>query len=105
MKRLVGQQDGLQSVRMTTRKEEGEKALRAAVAGRPELQKAYGSAWDEIAAGYRELPAYAKRTAFFHADLFTAGPDRPSNSSLIRKKSGNQTILGTTSFAIRNLKG
>ena len=32
--------------------------------GRPELQKAYGSAWDEIAAGYRELPAYAKRTAF-----------------------------------------
>lgn len=64
IKRLVGQQDGLKSVRMLTKKEEGEKALRAAVAGRPDLQKAYGSAWDEIAAGYRELPAYARRTAF-----------------------------------------
>jgi hypothetical protein len=64
IKRLVGQQDGLKSVRMLAKKEEGEKALRAAVAQRPDLQKAYGSAWDEIAVGYRELPNYAKRTAF-----------------------------------------
>jgi peptidase S46-like protein len=64
IKRLVGQQDGLGNRRMMTKKEEGEKALRAAVAARPELQKAYGSAWDDISAGYRELPAYAKRTSF-----------------------------------------
>ena len=64
IKRLVGQQDGLKRVRMMTKKEEDEKALRAAVAQRPELQKAYGSAWDELAAGYREFPTYARRTAF-----------------------------------------
>lgn len=64
IKRLVGQQDGLKSVRMLGKKDEDEKALRAAVSSRPELQKAYGSAWDEITAGYRELPTYAKRMAF-----------------------------------------
>ncbi|MGI9068205.1 MAG: S46 family peptidase [Pyrinomonadaceae bacterium] len=64
IKRLVGQQDGLKNLRMMTKKEEAEKALRAAVAGRPDLQKAYGSAWDEIAAGYRELPTFAKRREF-----------------------------------------
>jgi len=64
IKRLVGQQDGLGNRRMMTKKDDDEKALRAAVASRPELQKAYGSAWDEIAAGYRELPTFAKRTAF-----------------------------------------
>ena len=64
IKRLVGQQDGLKNLRMMTKKEEDEKALRAEVARRPELQKAYGSAWDEIASAYRELPTFAKRSAF-----------------------------------------
>jgi hypothetical protein len=64
MKRLVGQQEGLQNLRMIGKKEADEKALRAGVARRPELQKAYGSAWDEIAAGYGELPGFAKRIAF-----------------------------------------
>ena len=64
IKRLVGQQEGLRNLRMMAKKEEQEKALRAEVANRPELQKAYGSAWDDIAAGYRELPTFAKRTAF-----------------------------------------
>jgi hypothetical protein len=34
------------------------------VASRPESQQAYGSAWEEIANAYKELPTYAKRTAF-----------------------------------------
>jgi hypothetical protein len=49
---------------MMEKKEKDEAALRAALARQPELEKAYGGAWDEIAAGYRELPAYARRTAF-----------------------------------------
>ena len=64
IKRLVGQQDGLKNLRMMAKKEEDEKALRAEVSRRPELQKAYGSAWDEIASAYRELPTFAKRSAF-----------------------------------------
>jgi peptidase S46-like protein len=64
IKRLVGQQDGLSNQRMVTKKEADEKALRAAVSSRPESQQAYGGAWEEIANAYRELPTYAKRTAF-----------------------------------------
>ncbi|MGI8897735.1 MAG: S46 family peptidase [Pyrinomonadaceae bacterium] len=64
IKRLVGQQDGLSNQRMMSKKEQDEKALRAAVASRPESQQAYGSAWEDISTAYRELPTYAKRTAF-----------------------------------------
>ena len=64
IKRLVGQQDGLKNLRMMAKKAEDEKALRAEVTRRPQLQKAYGSAWDEIAGAYRELPTFAKRSAF-----------------------------------------
>jgi hypothetical protein len=64
IKRLVGQQEGLQNQRMMLRKEQDEKALRAAVSSRPEFQQAYGNAWEEIANAYKELPTYAKRTAF-----------------------------------------
>jgi hypothetical protein len=64
IKRLVGQQDGLNNQRMMAKKEQDEKALRAAVSSRPEFQQAYGSAWEEIANAYKELPTYAKRTAF-----------------------------------------
>ncbi|MCM3904196.1 MAG: S46 family peptidase [Pyrinomonadaceae bacterium] len=64
IKRLVGQQDGLNNQRMMLRKEQDEKALRAAVSSRPEFQQAYGSAWEEIANANRELPTYAKRSAF-----------------------------------------
>lgn len=64
IKRLVGQQEGLSNQRMMAGKEQDEKALRAAVSSRPESQQAYGNAWDEIADAYRDLPTYAKRTAF-----------------------------------------
>ena len=64
IKRLVGQQDGLSNQRAMAKKEQDEKALRAAVASKPELQKAYGGAWEEIANAYKELPTNAKRMAF-----------------------------------------
>jgi hypothetical protein len=64
LKRLVGQQAGLQNPRIMKKKEEEEKALRAEVARRPELERAYGDAWAQIAGVYGELPARAKRIAF-----------------------------------------
>jgi hypothetical protein len=64
MKRLVGQQEGLANKGMMAKKEAEEKALRAELASKPELEKAYGGAWDQVAVAYRELPAMAKRLAF-----------------------------------------
>ena len=56
LKRLVGQQEGLMNPRMMAKKEAEEKALRDAVARKPDVQKAYGDAWDQIATAYRALP-------------------------------------------------
>lgn len=64
LKRLVGQQDGLQNPRVFRKKEEDEAALRARIAANPEWQKAYAPAFDQIAAAYAALPAYAPRLAF-----------------------------------------
>jgi len=64
IKRLVGQQEGLQNPRSFARKAAEEKALRDAVAARPEWQRAYGGAWAEIEAAYKELPRMAGRLAF-----------------------------------------
>jgi hypothetical protein len=64
LKRLVGQQEGLMNPRMMAKKEAEEKVLRDAVAGRADLQKAYGDAWDQIGAAYRNYPQMATRIAF-----------------------------------------
>jgi hypothetical protein len=64
LKRLVGQQQGLMNPRMMAKKEAEEKALRDAVATRAELQRAYGQAWNQIAAAYTELPKMAARMTF-----------------------------------------
>lgn len=64
LKRMVGQQSGLLNPRLMKTKEQEEDALRAGVARKAELQAAYGSAWLQIEAAYRELPAMAKRLAF-----------------------------------------
>jgi hypothetical protein len=64
IKRLVGQQEGLSNPRMFARKAEEEKRLREEIARRPELQRKYAPAWDEIATAYRDLPTMAKRIAF-----------------------------------------
>lgn len=64
LKRLVGQQQGLENPRIIARKEEEERALRAKVSGNPEWQRAYAHAWNRIDAIYRELPQRAPRLAF-----------------------------------------
>ena len=64
IKRMIGQQKGLANPRMMAKKEDEEKALRAELAKKPELAKAYAGAWDQVAAAYAELPAMAKRIAF-----------------------------------------
>jgi hypothetical protein len=64
MKRLVGQQNGLENERLMSAKMAEEGRLRQAVAGNPAWQKAYGDAWDQVAAAYRTYAPYAKRNAF-----------------------------------------
>ena len=64
LKRLVGQQQGLENPRMIAKKEAEERALRARVSDNPEWQRAYASAWSRIDAIYGELPQRAPRLAF-----------------------------------------
>jgi Peptidase S46 len=64
IKRLIGQQDGLMNPRMMVRKETEEKELRERLARRPELQKNYGGAWEQIEVANRGLPQTAKQLAF-----------------------------------------
>jgi hypothetical protein len=64
IKRLESQQAGLLNARLYGKKEAEEKALRAAIAARPEWQQAYGTAWEQVATAYAALPKQAKRIAF-----------------------------------------
>ena len=64
LKRLVGQQRGLENPRVLGSTEAQERALRTAVSDNPDWQGAYGTAWDRIDAAYRELPERAPRLAF-----------------------------------------
>ncbi len=64
LKRLTGQEQGLEDPRVLARKAAEEQALRSAVAGNPEWRRAYSDAWDRIDAVYRELPTMAPRLAF-----------------------------------------
>jgi len=81
IKRLVGQQAGLANPRLMKKKEQEEQALRSEVARRPDLQRAYADAWEQISAAYRELPAMLRRMAFS-----TLSPSRLGNiaSTLVR---------------------
>ncbi len=64
IKRLVGQQQGLMNARIFKKKEQDEAALRAKVAENPAWQKQYAPAWDQVAAAYKVLPTFSKRSAF-----------------------------------------
>jgi hypothetical protein len=64
LKRLVGQQQGLENPHVLRAKEEEERALRAAVAADPERQRAYGDAWERIEAAYRDLRQRAPQLTF-----------------------------------------
>jgi hypothetical protein len=64
IKRLVGQQAGLENPRIFKKKEDEDAALRKAVASKPEWQRAYGDAWAQIEKAYAALPSMSKRIAF-----------------------------------------
>jgi hypothetical protein len=64
IKRLESQQAGLLNARLMGKKEAEEKELRAAIAAKPEWQRAYGPAWEQVSTAYTALPKYAKRIAF-----------------------------------------
>jgi hypothetical protein len=64
LKRLAGQQEGLFNPRQFGKKEAEEKALRDALAKRPEQSKLYAPAWAELAKAYAELPKMAPRLSF-----------------------------------------
>ncbi len=64
LKRLTGQQDGLMNPRMFAKKEAEEKALKDELAKKPELQKIYAPAWEQISTAYKGLPPMGKRLAF-----------------------------------------
>ena len=64
LKRLAGQQEGLLNPRQFGKKEAEEKALRDALAKKPELNTQYAPAWNEVAAAYKDMPAMAPRVAF-----------------------------------------
>jgi len=64
LKRLVGQQQGLENPRIIARKAAEEQALRAKGTANPSWQSQFGGAWDRIDALYREVPSMAPRLAF-----------------------------------------
>ena len=86
IKRLIGQQEGLNNPRLMAKKEAEERALREAVERNPELRQKYGNAWEQIAAAYRDLPNMAKRQAFSTLAPSTSAPPRLANiaSTLVR---------------------
>jgi hypothetical protein len=64
LKRLAGQQEGLQNPRNFLRKVDEEKDLRDKLAAKPDLNALYAPAWSSISAAYDKLPAMANRLAF-----------------------------------------
>jgi hypothetical protein len=64
LKRLAGQQEGLLNPRMFAKKEAEEKALKDELAKKPELQKMYAPAWEQIEKAYTEMPKMSNRLAF-----------------------------------------
>ncbi len=64
LKRLVGQQQGLENPRVFAKKEEQERALRAAVSSNPSWRSQYSDAWDRIDTAYQQFPEKAPRLAF-----------------------------------------
>ena len=64
LKRLVGQQSGLDNTRLMSKKQDEEKKLKSEIARRPDLQRAYGNAWTQIDLAYKGLREMDKRIAF-----------------------------------------
>ncbi|HEV8592500.1 MAG TPA: S46 family peptidase, partial [Pyrinomonadaceae bacterium] len=64
LKRLAGQQEGLLNPRQFGKKEAEEKALLDGLAKKPEANRQFAPAWDEVSKAYSKLPAIAPRIAF-----------------------------------------
>ncbi len=64
IKRLVGQQAGLDNPRIFSKKEKDQAALLEAIAANPAWQREYGGAWREIEKAYAVLPSRSKQLAF-----------------------------------------
>jgi outer membrane protein assembly factor BamB len=95
LKRLEGQQKGIESARILAKKEEEERALRASVAATPSWQKAYGDAWTRIDAAYAELPRMAPRIAFSTLSPSTAATHA---LSLVRYSGGTEGNAARTAL-------
>ena len=65
LKATTGYQSGLLDKTLMERKLREEEALRAEVRKNPELEKEFGSAWDEIAAAEKAYASFFKPLAFF----------------------------------------
>lgn len=64
LKRLKGQQEGLLNPRMFAKKETEEKDLKDNLAKKPDLEKLYIPAWQQIENAYKNLPSKANQLAF-----------------------------------------
>lgn len=67
LKRLQGQQEGLLTARLMQQKMKEEQELRQRVSQRPELQQAYGAAWEQMSEVYKKLSPMARR--LFYSSL------------------------------------
>jgi hypothetical protein len=67
LKRLQGQQEGLMTAQLMQQKQSEERELRGRIAQQPELQKMYGTSWDEMAEVYKKLTPMSKR--LFYSSL------------------------------------
>ncbi|MGB8959443.1 MAG: S46 family peptidase [Candidatus Aminicenantales bacterium] len=65
LKATIGYQSGLLDKALMAKKLGEEQALRAQVAKSPDLEKEYGSAWDELAAAEKDYASFFKPFTFF----------------------------------------
>ncbi len=65
LKATIGYQSGLLDKAIMDKKLHEEQALRARVAKSPDLEKEYGSAWDELAAAEKDYASFFKPLTFF----------------------------------------
>jgi hypothetical protein len=65
LKATIGYQSGLLDEKLLAKKLREEQSLRAQVAKSPDLEMAYGAAWDEIAAAEKAYASFFKPLAFF----------------------------------------
>lgn len=61
IKRLIGQQAGLENPRIFRQKLDAESRLRQAVSANPEWQREFGAAWSQIEAAYQDYPPLGRR--------------------------------------------